>query len=72
MDKKREWLTTTIEEKGYNKRRNELAKKIEVHESYIGKIESGQRNPSVPTAMKLGRVLGIEWTRFFEEQQRGV
>jgi len=35
-------------------------------------IETGAREPSVPTAKKLSKVLGIEWTRFFEEQQRGA
>lgn len=65
---KRTWLTVLIEEKGYDKRRCALSKEAGIHESYIGKIENGVRNPSVQIAMKLGEVLGFDWTRFFDEK----
>lgn len=31
-------------------------------------IELGTRNPSVGTAKKIAKVLGFNWTLFFEEQ----
>jgi DNA-binding XRE family transcriptional regulator len=37
----------------------ELAVLVGVSESYIYKIESGKREPSVPTARKIGEVFGV-------------
>ncbi|SDN50785.1 transcriptional regulator [Fictibacillus solisalsi] len=33
---------------------------------YYGMIEKGERRPSVNIAKKLGELLGINWTVFFE------
>ena len=33
-------------------------------------IENDQRNPSVETAKAIARVLGFNWTRFFEEEEK--
>lgn len=33
---------------------------------YYGMIEKGERRPSVDVAKKLGNLLGINWTIFFE------
>ena len=38
------------------------------HTSYCN-IENGRRNPSVIVARKLGAVLGIPWTKFFDESK---
>lgn len=33
---------------------------------YYGMIENGERRPSVDVAKKISKVLGIDWTIFFE------
>lgn len=33
---------------------------------YYGMIENGEREPSVKVAKAISRVLGVEWTIFFE------
>ena len=33
-------------------------------------IEMGQKNPSVPTAQKIARALGFDWTLFYPEPAR--
>ena len=42
-----------------------LADKIRVTATYIGFIEQGQRQPSIKTADKIARVLGIKLTDLF-------
>lgn len=68
----RDWFTEEIEGNGFDKKRRELSEKINVHESYIGKLENGLRNPSVRIAKKLGEVLGFDWTKFFNEAEKGA
>lgn len=46
------------EQKGYTQ--EELAEKIGVTPTYIGFIEQGLRNPSLKTADKIARVLGVK------------
>lgn len=50
--------------KGYTQK--QVAELSKVSEEYISLIESGKRKPSVKVAKKLGAVLGIQWTIFFE------
>lgn len=38
-----------------------------VSECYVSQIETGARKPSVEVAKRLAAVLGVSWTRFFEE-----
>jgi len=38
----------------------QLADKVRVSSTYIGFIEQGQRNPSINTADKIARVLGVK------------
>lgn len=33
-------------------------------------IETGQKNPSVPTAQRIARALGFDWTLFYPEPAR--
>lgn len=35
-------------------------------------IENGSRRPSPEVAMKLGKLLGFDWTRFFDEEVKGA
>lgn len=37
-----------------------------ISRQFYGMIENGERRPSPEVAMKLGKLLGIEWTIFFE------
>ena len=48
------------EQKGYTQ--EELAEKIRVSSTYIGFIEQGLRNPSLKTADKIARALGVKLT----------
>ena len=50
--------------KGYTQK--QVAELAKVSEEYISLIESGKRKPSVKVAKKLGAVLDIQWTIFFE------
>lgn len=52
--------------KGYTQK--QVAELAKVSEEYISLIESGKRKPSVKVAKKLGAVLDIQWTIFFEKQ----
>lgn len=36
---------------------------------YYGMIENGERNPSVSIAKRIGKVLDLEWTIFFESDR---
>ena len=36
-------------------------------ESYISLIENSDRTPSVPAAKRIAKVLGFDWTRFFDK-----
>lgn len=37
-----------------------------IKRQYYGMIENGERNPSVNMAKKLGEILDVNWTLFFE------
>ena len=52
--------------KDLNATQDDVAKEVGIDRSYYSKIENGLK-PSVKTAKSLGRVLGFEWTIFFEE-----
>ena len=45
----------------------ELAAKCDVQRTTVTMIEAGENLPSVQLAKKLGEVLGIDWTEFFNE-----
>ena len=51
--------------KGYTQK--QVAELAKVSEEYISLIESGKRKPSVKVAKKLGAVLDIQCTIFFEK-----
>lgn len=46
----------------------ELSNKVGISESYYCNIENGVRRPSVKVAKKIGKTLGFNWTKFFEEK----
>lgn len=46
----------------------EVAERSGIARSTYGAIETGERNATVPNAKSIAKVLGFEWTIFFEEQ----
>ena len=44
-----------------------IAEKLDISESYYSLIESRQRRPSIKVATQIEKVIGIPWTRFFDE-----
>lgn len=62
---KRKWLI----EKRKNKKisQEELAKKCDVAQVTIARIEAGERRPSPELAKKIARVLDFDWTKFYED-----
>ncbi len=44
----------------------EVAKKIDIAQSYYSDIEQGKKRPSVDTAKKIAKELDVDWTTFFE------
>jgi transcriptional regulator with XRE-family HTH domain len=49
----------------------ELAKLVGVTPSTISQVESNQIYPSLPALMKMGEVLAVDLSSFFEERQEG-
>ena len=47
----------------------ELAQTVGVSQRTIAAIEGGTRRPSPDLAQKLGKELGFEWTRFYEDEE---
>ena len=47
-----------------------VADEIGMSQSGYASIETGARTPSVPMAKRIAAVLGFEWTRFFEDDDR--
>lgn len=45
-----------------------LAKRLGVTRQYYNAIECSKRTPSVRLAKKLGDILGVDWTIFFDNQ----
>lgn len=46
-----------------------IAEKVGISRQYYGMIESDERTPSVQIAKKIGEVLEIDWTLFFENKR---
>lgn len=46
----------------------QLAEKIDVHEKYIGKIETGKQNVTVRTLNKIAQALNINIIRLLEDK----
>lgn len=49
-----------------NLTQEELAEMVSVSTTYVGFIEQGQRVPSIKTADKISRVLGIRLSELFD------
>jgi len=63
--KMRLWL---LEKRKYREKTQDyIAYKARISRSMYAMIESGERNPSVPVAKNIAKVLNFDWTLFFEE-----
>ena len=49
-----------------------VAKAVGLGQSYYSMIENGKRRPSKRTAIRIGRVLGVDWRRFFEGEEKSL
>ena len=52
------------EQKGYTQ--EELAEKVGIHPTYVGKLETGKNNANVIKLFKISRALGVKLTDIFE------
>ena len=68
MRKWRKWLYEARKNK--NLTMAEVAAKSNISESYYSLIESGNRNVPVKTAKKIAKVLGFDWTKFYEDESK--
>ena len=60
------WIKTVrLEQK---KTQNELARAAKISRAAYANIENGARTPSVKTAKAIASALGVDWTRFFEQE----
>ena len=62
----RHWLKE-LRSKSENMTQEQLAKKVGISRTMITEIENGNANPSVKVAKKIAAVLGIDWTRFYDD-----
>jgi len=58
-----EQLAQSRKQKGYTQ--EHLASILDLHEDYIGKIERGQRSPSVKTLLLILDKLDVKYSKFF-------
>lgn len=63
IDKKRHWLQRIRQEKKLTYL--EVSRRVGISKQGYWSIESGDRNPSVPTAKKIAMILEFDWTDFF-------
>ncbi|SFP17390.1 helix-turn-helix transcriptional regulator [Salibacterium halotolerans] len=62
----RNWLLYKRSEMGLTQ--SEVAEKANMNRSTYSMIELGERNASVSNAKKISKVLGFNWTIFFEDE----
>ncbi len=48
----------------------EFCEKFNFNRSTLACIESGTNKPKVDTAKELGKIIGAEWSLFFEEEEK--
>lgn len=66
----RQWILEAGKAKGWHPRevRRKLADETGIDYFRICEYINGRRNPEIPRAKKMAKVLGVAWTRFFEDQ----
>ena len=48
----------------------QMASKLGVTSQYYNLIENGHRRPGPEKAKEVGRILGIDWTLFYDEEAK--
>lgn len=48
----------------------DISKKVGISRAGYSNIENGKRRPSVAVAKKVAAVLGFDWTRFYETDEK--
>lgn len=61
----RTWLRTIRQMKGLTEKA--VAEKAGVTQTFYHYIETGERNPMPRTAKAIAKVLGFDWTLFYED-----
>ncbi len=56
------------ERKKRNLKQQELAKKADISNTYLSDIEVGRSNPSIKTLRKISKALGIDSSKFLDEE----
>lgn len=62
----RDWLIELRKQKKLSQQ--ELAEKVGITRQMISAIENGDATPSVPKAQTISKLLGCEWTKFYEKE----
>lgn len=60
------WLKEKRSELGYTQ--ETFAKKVGIAKTTYSSYEQGHRTPSVTTAQKMAKLLGVPWTIFFDNK----
>jgi len=60
------WIEDLRRAKGYSQQR--LAQEAGISQSYYSAIVLGVRGVKPRTAKKIAKVLGFDWTKFYEEE----
>ncbi len=61
------WLKEIREEKSLTQ--EQVASQAEIERAYYTMIETGIRRPSPEVAMRIGKALDFDWTRFYEPEK---
>lgn len=62
----RQWLVDARKKKGLTQK--DASKLSGVSQPAFCNYEHKKTNPTVPNAKRIGKVLGIDWTKFFEDK----
>lgn len=62
----RKWLADARKKRKLS--HQDVADATKIKRQYYGMIENGERTPSVTVAKKIGEVLGVDWTLFFDHE----
>lgn len=61
----RAWLIQARLDKGLTQK--EVAEEVKISQPSICDIEQGNKTPRPDTAKRIAKVLGFDWTRFFDK-----
>ena len=64
------WLKEIREEKSLTQ--EQVASHAEIKRAYYTMIETGIRRPSPEVAMRIGKALDFDWTRFYEPEKEAI